>query len=341
MATTLANEYRPKTLDQILSHERYINAIKKLIRNNQLPNCILVAGNSGVGKTTLSRVIASIAMCKNLNKDTLEPCMECNDCTSVHSTTGGPNFIHLDGSESDIRKRVDEVIEPFLKAAPVAGARARVCIADEAQALTVTARNSLLTLTENLPARSIFIMTTTDPEAIDNAMRTRSFKLFLGSVSVEAMMAGVLIKEPNLPKGALRVLAQASRGSMREMWQLVHQLKAMDEEPSVELAEWIIGGAIETDRLKLWKAIKVSKPDIVLSVLDSLIESGVNLDRLGDQLIRDAVQLSKDDVEYWSQVIRVIAKAQIIGKESIWRSSLCSLVGLKTQSEHWYQELFK
>ena len=60
MSTPLADKIRPKTLDDVVGQEHLLadgKPLRRIIDSGRIPNMIFY-GPSGVGKTTVSRIIA-------------------------------------------------------------------------------------------------------------------------------------------------------------------------------------------------------------------------------------------------------------------------------------------
>jgi replication factor C subunit 3/5 len=51
-------KYRPKTIDEIISHAQNIETIKKLLLGGSLPH-LLFYGSSGTGKTSTAKAIVN------------------------------------------------------------------------------------------------------------------------------------------------------------------------------------------------------------------------------------------------------------------------------------------
>lgn len=323
MGENLANKYRPTDFSSVFGHERYVKAFRNMLADDCLPNCILLAGPSGTGKTTLSRVIAASCLCLGQNM-----CGECKGCKSTQSINDGPNFTHVDGSTQASKDMVENHLGPFLNSSPIGGSRYKVCIADEAQALSQGAKNSLLTLTENLPKRSLFVMTTTDPEAVDVAIRTRCFKVYLPPLTRTQLIAGVVHAKPELKpyKEALSILAESASGSMREMWQLVQQMLSFKEPITPSLASWMTRKATWNDRKCLWTFLSVGQFKRAADKWDSLLNAGADPNRLGEQFFEDLLKISSNNPQDrdWISPIRTMSHAQIFGTSYAWKTALIS-----------------
>ena len=82
MSQPLADLIRPKDFDQVIGNDRLIDILKRLINKDQLTSLILY-GSTGVGKTTLAKIIASYYPLKHFffnastdNKKTLRDIIE-------------------------------------------------------------------------------------------------------------------------------------------------------------------------------------------------------------------------------------------------------------------------
>lgn len=282
--------------------------------------------------STLARILAASAMCKSFNAETCEPCGECNDCSAaLAGVRGDINFFFIDGSGKGMKELVEEDLKRFFAASPFGGARKRVCIADEAQALSVGARNVLLTLTENLPPSAMIIYTTTDPEAIDQAVRTRAVPIYLAPLNPEQLVDGVIRHRPEYDtvqgRESLTMLTAHVDGSMRAMWKLLEVLEAFAEELTPDLVTEVSGGASDTARTKLWKAFEAGDYDKLQKAWTACALVGANLDRLATQLIDDVMVKAAAEpmARDWAQLIARLSQAQILKapKGCLWALMSC------------------
>lgn len=329
-STSHANTYRPLSLDDVLGQPRHVKSLKYFLKHNQLPPVILISGKSGTGKTTTARIVAAAAMCTQFDPETVTCCGECLNCRAAQDINDGPNFMHLDGAGQNLKDVVENDLKMFLYSSPVK-ARYKVCVADEAQALSAGAKNSLLTLAENLPKSSLIIMTTTDPEAIDSAILTRALKYYFAPISTSDLVEGVIRHRPSLnassTREALEMLAYFADGSMREFWQLIQQWESCEEELTPDLAAEIVGGAKKSDRNKLWEAINEGNFAGIPKAWKTMIAAGANPQRLGGQLMSDLYVMSaRNPLERdWTEAIRLLSQAQVYKEEQGFLSALMAM----------------
>jgi DNA polymerase III subunit gamma/tau len=105
MPQNLYQKYRPPTLDGIVGHEITIKDLKKRSLENNLPHAIIISGPTGVGKTTLERIIGKMGLCKD--KEGYNPCNVCQICTSIDQEKA--NSFYKEWNASDLT--IDHVRE--------------------------------------------------------------------------------------------------------------------------------------------------------------------------------------------------------------------------------------
>jgi len=88
----------------------------------------------------------------------------------------------------------------------------RIIIVDDAAALTLEAQNALLKLTEEPPARTMFILVTENPEALLTTVRSRCAAVYFAPVP-DADIASWLVGQHGVPGPRANELAAAAAGA--------------------------------------------------------------------------------------------------------------------------------
>lgn len=321
--SSLANEYRPRHLEDVLGQERSVRSLTNFLRGKNsagdkllLPPVILFAGASGVGKSTLARIVAAAATCQHFDPETARGCGECGDCTAALSgVIEGPNYMFMDGGGTRLKEFVEGPLTTFVHNSPAARGRKRVCIVDEAQELSNAAEAKLLTLCENLPPSAHIFFTTTDPEKMSVAIRGRCSPFYLQPLSVDELVEGVIRHRPDLDdeeaREGLGVLADFAGGSMRALWQLIEKWATFDEPMTRDLAFIMAGGAAEAERNKLWTCVDTGDYLGVLKAWKSMLAAGASPMPLAEQLCQDLFEkaAANPQARDWSEPIKLVSQA--------------------------------
>ena len=211
-----ARKYRPATFHQVVGQQSITSTLQNAIKNNHLAQAFLFTGPRGVGKTTCARILAKTINCENLTKD-LEPCNECESCTSFNNNASF-NIHELDAASNnsvdDIRHLVEQVRIP-----PQVG-RYKVYIIDEVHMLSQAAFNAFLKTLEEPPAYAKFILATTEKHKIIPTILSRCQIFDFKRITVEdiADFLGYIAEQEHVEAEieARHIIAQKADGAMRD-----------------------------------------------------------------------------------------------------------------------------
>jgi DNA polymerase-3 subunit gamma/tau len=239
-----------------------------------------------VGKTTAARILAKALNC--VNGPTPEPCGECDSCKEIAAGTS-LDVIEIDAASNRGIDQIRELRE-MVRYAPAA-ARHKVVILDEAHMLTGEASNALLKTLEEPPDRVIFVLATTQPEDLEDTIRSRSQHFHfraLTFVEITDRLKYIAGKESlKIDGGALSVIARMAEGSMRDALSLLEQARAYcgDDIHDQEVRELL--GVVPEDALQeLVEAIAGGSAERALGLVHRFQREGRNLQHFCREAIR-------------------------------------------------------
>jgi len=226
-ALALARSWRPKTFSQLVGQDHVVKALTHALDQGRLHHAWLFTGTRGVGKTTIARIMAKALNCTGSDgsgKMTSEPCGKCPACMEIDSGRF-VDYIEMDAASN---RGVDDIAALLEKAAYApSNGRYKVYMIDEVHMLTNHAFNAMLKTLEEPPEHVKFILATTDPQKIPVTILSRCLQFNLKQMPVPLIvehLEKVLASEKvEYEVNALRVLAKAAQGSMRDALSLTDQ----------------------------------------------------------------------------------------------------------------------
>ena len=223
----LARSWRPKSFPELLGQDHVVKALTHALDQGRLHHAWLFTGTRGVGKTTIARILAKALNCigpDGQGKMTSQPCGKCAACLEIDAGRY-VDYIEMDAASN---RGVDEMAQLLEKAsyAPSNG-RFKVYMIDEVHMLTNHAFNAMLKTLEEPPEHVKFILATTDPQKIPVTILSRCLQFNLKQMPVplivEHLQTVLAAEKVESEIGALRVLAKAAQGSMRDALSLTDQ----------------------------------------------------------------------------------------------------------------------
>ena len=297
----LARKYRPRNFAQMVGQGPVVQALANALSTQRLHHAYLFTGTRGVGKTTVSRILAKSLNCQGPDGQggiTATPCGVCQACLDIDAG----RFVDYTELDAASNRGVDEV-QALLEQAvykPVQG-RFKVFMIDEVHMLTGHAFNAMLKTLEEPPDYLKFVLATTDPQKVPVTVLSRCLQFNLRPMAPQTIfdhLEQVLAAESvDFDKPSLHLLARAARGSMRDALSLSDQAIAFGGGQVSELTVRQMLGSVDRSYVfALIEALAQSEGRKVVETVESLRVQGLNaasaLEEMASVLHRMAVYQS-------------------------------------------------
>ncbi|CAM3717340.1 DNA polymerase III subunit gamma/tau [Cupriavidus plantarum] len=277
----LARKWRPRDFTTLVGQEHVVRALTHALEQQRLHHAYLFTGTRGVGKTTLSRILAKALNCTGVDGGggiTAEPCGQCKACQEIDSGRF-VDYIEMDAASN---RGVDEMAQLLDKAvyAPTVG-RFKVYMIDEVHMLTNHAFNAMLKTLEEPPGHVKFILATTDPQKIPVTVLSRCLQFNLKQMPpghIVSHLDHILAQEGITHDGnALRLLAQAAHGSMRDALSLTDQAIAYSAgQVSEDAVRGMLGAIDQSYLVQLLDALAAEDGATLIGIADSMADRSLS-----------------------------------------------------------------
>ena len=223
MYKALYRRYRPKGFGAVVGQDSIVKTLKNSISCNNFGHAYMFFGPRGVGKTTISKILARSINC--LENSNGEACGKCKNCINS-ADKDCVDIIEIDAASNN---GVDEIRELRSKVNLVPSfLKYKVYIIDEVHMLSIGAFNALLKTLEEPPEHVIFILATTDPQKVPETIISRcqcfSFKRIPNEAIVDKLKFVCEEENIDIEEDVLRQIAIFSEGGMRDALGMLDKL---------------------------------------------------------------------------------------------------------------------
>ncbi|HEY50528.1 MAG TPA: DNA polymerase III subunit gamma/tau [Dehalococcoidia bacterium] len=287
--------WRPQTLAEVVGQEPVTKTLQNALSGGHVSHAYLFCGPRGTGKTSTGRILAKAVNCLT-NEGKGEPCNTCEMCQAI--TEGRAlDVIEIDAASNtgvdsirDLRERVNYAPNE---------ARYKVYIIDEVHMLSTSASNALLKTLEEPPPHVIFVLATTEVHKVLPTIMSRCQRFDFRRISqadVVTKLTDIGKKETiKIEPEALRLIARAATGSLRDAENLLEQLTTYyGKKVTLQQVQTILG--ITGD----WRA-----KEMVRHIVDNDVAAGVSTINGVNSDGLDLRQFNRELVEYLRALLLV------------------------------------
>ena len=277
----LARKYRPKNFAEMVGQAHVVTALGNALTTQRLHHAYLFTGTRGVGKTTVSRILAKSLNCVGADGQggiTATPCGVCPACTDIDSGRF-VDYTELDAASNRGVEDVQALLEQAVYK-PVQG-RFKVFLIDDVHMLSGTAFNAMLKTLEEPPEYLKFVLATTDPQKVPVTVLSRCLQFNLRPMPPETVFEhlGQVLQSEGVASEplALRLLARAARGSMRDALSLTDQAIAFgDGQLQEATVRQMLGTVGRSHVFALIDALAVADGATVVQTIEGLRTQGLS-----------------------------------------------------------------
>lgn len=258
-----------------------MRALTHALSQQRLHHAYLFTGTRGVGKTTLSRILAKSLNCEGPDGQggiTATPCGVCRACTEIDAGRF-VDYVEMDAASN---RGVDEMAQLLEQANyQPAAARFKVYMIDEVHMLTNHAFNAMLKTLEEPPPYVKFILATTDPQKIPATVLSRCLQFNLKQMpqpQIVGHLQNILGQEQiGFEEAAIKLLAKAAQGSMRDALSLTDQAIAYSAgQVSEEAVRGMLGALDQTYLFRLLDALAAQDGATLMAIANELAARSVS-----------------------------------------------------------------
>jgi len=304
-------KWRPQILAEVVGQEQVTRTLLNALSSGHVSHAYLFCGPRGTGKTSTGRILAKAVNCLTNNSQG-EPCNTCPMCQAI--TEGSAlDVIEVDAASNTGVEDIRSLREKTNYAPNQA--RYKVYIIDEVHMLSNSASNALLKTLEEPPPHVIFILATTEAHKVLPTILSRcqrfDFRRIAQKDVVDKLTRICGTEGIHIEPEALRLIARATTGSLRDAENLLQQLTTYyGAEIELKQVQNILGITGDWRGKELVKQIIQNDVSAGIATINSVNSDGLDLRQFNRELVAylrtllliktgsyEAIDLTAEDID--------------------------------------------
>lgn len=270
-------KYRPKTFDEIKGQDEVVKRVKAFVESKNVPH-LLFSGSAGVGKTTLSLVIAR----------------------GLYGNDWSQNFLELNASDERGIDVIRTKVKEFAKYMPIGDVPFKIIYLDECDALTREAQQALRRTMENYAQSTRFILSCNYLSKIIDPIQSRCIMFKFQPLSKEniySVLEGIVAKENlTIDAAAKDAVYEVSGGDCRRAENILQSCAALSKNITEDAVYALAAVAKPKEILEIMTLASENKfIDARKLLLDTMLKYGLSGLDVIKQMQQNVWSLTLDD----------------------------------------------
>jgi len=279
MYKALYRKYRPLVFSDVVGQEHVTTTLQNQVEKGNVSHAYLFTGSRGTGKTTCAKILARAINC--LNPKDGNPCGECENCRGILKDAM-PDVLEIDAASNNGVNYIRELRERIAFAPQQA--KFRVYIIDEVHMLSSAASNALLKTLEEPPKHAVFILATTEINAILPTILSRCQRYDFHRIEPQTIAARLkFVAEQEgavLTDEAASTIAAIADGGMRDALSILDLCAAKGVDITDEVVNNICGRASTDYLFHIADALDKGDTTAALETVAKLHSESVDMQQL-------------------------------------------------------------
>ncbi|MCK5629379.1 MAG: replication factor C small subunit [Nanoarchaeota archaeon] len=275
--TIWTEKYRPSKFSEIKGQKEIVNRVEAFVQQKNMPH-LLFAGPAGIGKTTLSLVVAK----------------------QMFGESWRSSFLELNASDERGIDVIRTKVKDFARTKAIGGVPFKIIYLDECDALTKEAQQALRRTMENYTQTTRFILSCNYSSKIIDPIQSRCvvfrFKL-LKKEEIFSLIDMIANEEGlKITERGKEALYEICEGDCRRMENILQSCSAIDKDITEELA-YSLASVARPKEIKeiLDLAVQNKFIDARKKLLDTMLNYGLSGIDVIKQIYKEILSLDIDN----------------------------------------------